>query len=634
MRDREVDRIATEIARLVENEENAAALRRLHTIPPDIAAHPRIDRLRKESFLPLAVTSDPPGADVAIKAYGEPDAEWIPLGQTPIATAGTIGFYRWRVSKTGYETFEGTGPPMAAGQGNFVLNPEGTTPPDMVYVRTDIPGPTFNARVPSFFMDRFEVTNQAFKRFVDAGGYRDPTHWQEPFVRDGKTISWQDAVAEFLDATGRPGPSTWELGTYPENQKDWPVRGVSWYEAAAYARFAGKSLPTVPHWRAAAAAGLNSEILDHSNFSGKSPARVGEYNGIGPFGTFDMAGNVKEWCLNETANLRYIMGGAWNEPHYQYRDSDARLPFDRSEQNGIRLISIPESGVVPATLLGPIERPMRDYDLEKPVNDDVFTALARLYSYDKSDLAARIETTSDDHPAWRVERVSYNAAYGNERVPAYLFLPRNASPPYQTVVYFPHSGGLMLDSFQQAEMAYLGFLVRSGRALLFPMYQGTYERRSRTPLSGPNASRDLTIQAVKDVSRSVDYLHSRTDIDANQLAFFGVSLGGNVAPIVLAIERRFKTAILWSSGFPSTRRPPETDPLNFAPRVATPVLMLNGRDDFAFPIRTSQEPMLRALGTPAAHKSHILYPGGHIFPFSRMIKDSLDWLDRYLGTPK
>ena len=81
-----------------------------------------------------------------------------------------------------------------------------------------------------------------------------------------RTVSWEEAVLEFRDTTGRPGPSTWELGTYPEGQDDWPVRGVSWFEAAAYAQFAGKSLPTVHHWRLAAAMGIHCAILAWSNF--------------------------------------------------------------------------------------------------------------------------------------------------------------------------------------------------------------------------------------------------------------------------------------------------------------------------------------------------------------------------------
>ena len=86
---------------------------------------------------------------------------------------------------------------------------------------------------------------------------------------------------------------------------------------------------------------------------------------------------------------------------------------------------------------------------------------------------------------------------------------------------------------------------------------------------------------------------------------------------------------------PGTRPPPpEIDPINFAPRVATPVLMLNGRDDFTFPVETSQRPMFQMLGTPSADKQRVEYAGGHIFPFARMIKDTLDWLDRYLGVPR
>ena len=92
------------------------------------------------------------------------------------------------------------------------------------------------------------------------------------FVKDGKTLSWQDAMAEFRDATGRPGPATWQLGTFPDGAERLPVSGVSWYEAAAYAAFAGKSLPSVHEWRYASGIGFNSNILQLSNFNGKALA--------------------------------------------------------------------------------------------------------------------------------------------------------------------------------------------------------------------------------------------------------------------------------------------------------------------------------------------------------------------------
>jgi eukaryotic-like serine/threonine-protein kinase len=85
-------------------------------------------------------------------------------------------------------------------------------------------------------------------------------------------------VARFVDSTGRPGPATWEVGTYPEGRTDFPVGGVSWYEAAAYAAWAGKSLPTVFHWNRVAFTVASSRIIPMSNLgeSGAEPhPRVG-----------------------------------------------------------------------------------------------------------------------------------------------------------------------------------------------------------------------------------------------------------------------------------------------------------------------------------------------------------------------
>jgi dienelactone hydrolase len=142
------------------------------------------------------------------------------------------------------------------------------------------------------------------------------------------------------------------------------------------------------------------------------------------------------------------------------------------------------------------------------------------------------------------------------------------------------------------------------------------------------------IQQIKDLQRSVDYLATRPDIAQDRLAYFGVSAGARLSSIALAIEHRFKTAVVWSGGFPTTRQPPEVDEINFAPRVRTPILMLNGRDDFNFPVEESQKPMFRLFGTPDADKRYVLFDGGHIFPFNRIQKDTLDWLDKQLGVPR
>ena len=77
---------------------------------------------------------------------------------------------------------------------------------------------------------------------------------------------------------------------------------------------------------------------------------------------------------------------------------------------------------------------------------------------------------------------------------------------------------------------------------------------------------------------------------------------------------------------------PEIEPLNFLPRITVPVLLLAGRNDFYYPVETSQAPMFKLLGTPAEHKRHVVFEGaGHVPPRIEVIRETLDWLDRYLG---
>ena len=73
------------------------------------------------------------------------------------------------------------------------------------------------------------------------------------------------------------------------------------------------------------------------------------------------------------------------------------------------------------------------------------------------------------------------------------------------------------------------------------------------------------------------------------------------------------------------------DPVNFVSRVKQPVLMLNGRYDFFFPMEASQEPLYRLLGSRKDQKKHLLYDTGHNIPRTELIKETLNWLDQYLG---
>jgi eukaryotic-like serine/threonine-protein kinase len=398
-----------------------------------------------------------------------------------------------------------------------------------------------------------------------------------------------------------------------------------------------KTLPTVFHWRQAFGSYFFSEVVTAGNFGGRGPQAVGELHDLGPYGTLGMAGNVKEWTWNEVAGRRYILGGAWNEPVYMATNDDARPPLDRAETNGFRCMK--ESAPSDASAFAPLAEARAVSAPREPVTDREFAALRRFYAYDRLPLEARVEG-SEDHEHWRRERVSFTAAYGGERVLANVLLPRNVQPPYQAVIWFPGSYALQLKSTEGdlPFSLYFDFIARSGRALVYPVYSETYERRPSTPTRAPgtprtlNEWRDLVVQWSKDFGRTVDYLESRGDMDVGRIGYYGYSLGAWNALPILGVEDRLKTAILLTGGLKDEPIAPEVDPVTFVPRVKLPVLMVGGKLDFIFPVESSQKPLFNLFGTPAAQKRLVIFEGaGHVPPRLELIREVLDWLDQKLG---
>ncbi len=208
----------------------------------------------------------------------------------------------------------------------YVLHKEGLLPEEMVWVSgagmelyigaapagVHLPGIEHLAPVQlgDFLIDRYEVSNRQFQEFVDAGGYELPQYWQEPFIDEGRVLTWDEAMARFGDRTGRAGPATWEVGRFSEGQGDFPVSGISWYEALAYAAFAGKSLPTIYHWDRVALTWASSEIVPFSNLGGTKVWATGGTRARNRYGAHDLGGNVREWCLNpDNRGERFILGG-------------------------------------------------------------------------------------------------------------------------------------------------------------------------------------------------------------------------------------------------------------------------------------------------------------------------------------
>ena len=107
-------------------------------------------------------------------------------------------------------------------------------------------------------------------------------------------------------------------------------------------------------------------------------------------------------------------------------------------------------------------------------------------------------------------------------------------------------------------------------------------------------------------------------------------MGAFFGPIPVSLEPRIKTAVFVAGGL-RFNYPPEIQPANFAPRVKVPILLINGKDDFQTPLE-SQRRLFELLGTPAEHKRNVALEGGHVPNDMRsMIREVLDWFDKYLG---
>jgi len=217
-------------------------------------------------------------------------------------------------------------------------------PPGMVYVpadtlrmgQTGIPdAPESDLALGAFYISKYEVTTAQYQQFIAAGGYADSTLW------DPQGWAWLEAHKAVGDTIR--APEGWKdllsldyMHNHPDSFPDFPVQGVSWFEADAYARYRGKRLPTEAEWEMAAKGGCrkigDSELCDIGDrpdypwgdgidgtranylasgdpyedpYGGTTP--YGFYDGEvhsgfatqdspSPYGAYDMSGNIREWC--------------------------------------------------------------------------------------------------------------------------------------------------------------------------------------------------------------------------------------------------------------------------------------------------------------------------------------------------
>ena len=250
-------------------------------------------------------------------------------------------------------------------QTNMALVPDGTVilgesvEPNDEHTGDDCRWPQQRAvRVTPFFLDRYPVTNRQYYEFVASGGYEQITYWD--------TAIWP-AVLDFVDQTQEPGPRFWSDGFCAPGEEHHPVVGICWYEAAAYARWAGKRLPTDAEWVKAGAWPVKlsetqssqrlypwGDTMDRTkaNLWGTGPGTtvsVEEYPAGGSVGgIYQLIGNVWEWTRSEylpscfppeefmsESPLKSIRGGAFdtyfdNQATCQFQSGDVQMARRRN----------------------------------------------------------------------------------------------------------------------------------------------------------------------------------------------------------------------------------------------------------------------------------------------------------------
>lgn len=214
---------------------------------------------------------------------------------------------------------------------------------------------------------------------------------------------------------------------------------------------------------------------------------------------------------------------------------------------------------------------------------------------------------------------------------AYLFLPASARPPYQTVVFFPSARAVDISCSQTlTDMKFIDYAIQSGRAVVYPVYKGTYERPAPAPGGDTAAGREILIQDSKDLGRSIDYLETRTDIDRNRIAFLGESMGAALGVILAAVEDRFRAVIFLDGGFYSEKPLPGADQADFVPHIKAPTLLISGKFDWIF---LGKDALMRLLGTPAADKKALKFDTAHDVSEqpADLKREVVAWLDKYLG---
>jgi hypothetical protein len=373
-------------------------------------------------------------------------------------------------------------------------------------------------------------------------------------------------------------------------------------------------------------------VEDRANFNSRGPEPVEAYPfGIGPYGAYALAGNVKEWLANRIGDGYGVTGGSWEDPAYLHSAYGSHPATLSSAALGFRCARTstggdPGRGVLPLDL----DERTPDYT---PVDRATFRTLLTHYQYDRRPANPR-NRTSTETEGWTRERLWIDGVDGDS-ILVYFYVPNQARPPYQTVVHVPGGGVFFGETLPEETEWAIGPVIQGGRAVLAVVLNGMMERGRgpgyTTPPTNSVRFRDEMVNHATELRLGIDYLEERDDVDMARLAYVSFSWGGGSRLPFAAVDDRYKAVVFIGGGIDERVKPnlPEADNVNFAPYIDVPKLLLNGRNDEEHPWYRRALPLWNLLEEP---KELVLVEGaGHLPPPEARIPAINGFLDRTLG---
>jgi len=195
-----------EILKRIESDRYLEAFHLAKSVERMLPDEPTLQTLWPEMSREYSVYTDPPGAVIRFRDHRDVDGASIVFGISPVeAQRIPFGVFRFEIEREGYELDE------------RIVKTFRNAPAKLEVTLQEAGQAPGMLRVNDFLIDRYEVTNQAYKAFVDQGGYESAEYWKHPFVTEtGDTLTFREAIDRFRDQTNRHGPATWKGGPIPK----------------------------------------------------------------------------------------------------------------------------------------------------------------------------------------------------------------------------------------------------------------------------------------------------------------------------------------------------------------------------------------------------------------------------------